>query len=1001
MKTSVYLFIAVLLFSKINLSAQDYFQQEVNFEIKVSLNDSAHELKAFERIEYINNSPDVLEFIYFHLWPNAYDNNNTALAKQQLEDNWSKLFEIEELRGHIDSLDFKVNNKTIKWEYDKEHIDICKLYLKKPLKHGEKITITTPFHVKLPKGVTSRLGHVNQTYQITQWYPKPAVYDKYGWHQMPYLNQGEFYSEFGSYDVSITLPANYVVGATGDLQNQKEIDWLNKLAEETIKINSFNRKDKSFPESSTELKTIRFIQNNIHDFAWFADKRFHVLKSEVELPNSKRKVTTWAMFPNGNAHLWTKSLEYINDAVYFYSEKYGEYPYNHCTAVHSSLSAGGGMEYPNITVIGNSGNARSLEMVIMHEVGHNWFYGILGFNEREFTWQDEGINSFSEARYMKEKYGKDDVFYQMFGIPEKVAKFLDIKDLRYKKFQELTYLVSARMNSDQHASLSAEEYSGMNYGAITYMKSARIFDYLLAYLGEDKFNTIMQKFYADWKFKHPYPDDIRKVFEDGSGENLSWLFDDLLQTTKKVDYKIIKAKNNKVIVKNKGNVNSPVLINGIKNNKIVFSEWFTGFKGRKTLNLTNKLEVDRVVIDAESNMLELKRKNNTYKTSGLFRKIEPLKFKLLGIIENPNKSQINFMPAIGWNSTNKLMLGAIFYNSILPKNKFEYQIMPMYSFESQDIAGSLNFAYTFYPYNNFVKSLKISISGKQYAYANSNLFINSNFRRIKAEANILFKNKNERNKIKNRLIVNIIVPFADHNFLDLSGASNVKQFYNLNLSHKNNRSFFPYNINLNSQITEIFGKTSLTANYKIKFSRKKSVNFRLFAGTFLYKNNNLPDIFYFNLNGTSGQNDYMFEENYIGRFEAINNSFASSQFTTNNSAFASYTPYGSTSEYLMSLNFNSDLPYLSSKIPLKLFFNIAYFAEDENVPASFKLNNFAWESGVKISLFQDNIEIFLPLIMSEGLTNVNNSFNDKYLERIRFTFNLNNLNPINILDKSF
>lgn len=1001
MKTLFYLFIAVLLFSKINLSAQDYFQQEVNFEIKVSLNDSTHELNAFERIEYINNSPDVLEYIYFHIWPNAYDNNNTALAKQKLEGNWAKLFKIEEQRGYIDSLDFKVNNKTIKWEYDKEHIDICKLHLNKPLKPGEKIIITTPFHVKLPKGVTSRLGHVKQTYQITQWYPKPAVYDIYGWHQMPYLNQGEFYSEFGSYDVSITLPANYVVGATGDLQNQKEIDWLNQLAEKTAKIDSFDRKDKSFPESSKELKTIQFIQNNIHDFAWFADKRFNVLKSEVELPNSKRKVTTWAMFPNRNAKLWTKSLEYINDAVYFYSEKYGEYPYNHCTAVNSSLSAGGGMEYPNITVIGNSGNARSLEMVIMHEVGHNWFYGILGFNEREFTWQDEGINSFSEARYMKEKYGENDVFYHMFRISEKAAKFLDIKDLRYKKFQELTYLISARINSDQHASLSAEEYSGMNYGAITYMKGARIFDYLLAYLGEDKFNTIMQKFYKDWEFKHPYPNDVRKAFEEGSGEDLSWLFDDLLQTTKKVDYKIIKAKNNKVVVRNKGDINSPVLINGIKNNEIVFSEWFTGFEGKKTLNLKNELEVDKVVIDAESNMLELHRKNNTYKTSGLFRKTEPLKFKLLGIIENPNKSQINFMPAIGWNSINKLMLGTIFYNSILPKNNFEYQIMPMYSFGSQDIAGSANFAYTFFPYNNFIQSLKISISGKQYAYTNSNLFVNSNFRRIKTEANILLRNKNGRSKVKNRLAVNVIVPSADHNYLDLSGASEVKQYYNLNLSHENNRSFFPYNISLNTQITEIFTKTSLTANYQVKYARKKSVNFRLFAGAFLYKDESLPNIFHFNLSGTSGSYDYMFEENFIGRNESINNSFMGSQFAANDGAFAIYTPFGSTSEYLVSLNISSNLPYLSSKIPLKLFFNTAYFAEDENVPANFKLNNFAWESGIKLSLFQKNVEIFLPLIMSEGLTNANDSFNDKYLERIRFTFNLNSLNPINILDNSF
>ena len=123
-------------------------------------------------------------------------------------------------------------------------------------------------------------------------------------------------------------------------------------------------------------------------------------------------------------------------------------------------------------------------------------------------------------------------------------------------------------------------------------------------------------------------------------------------------------------------------------------------------------------------------------------------------------------------------------------------------------------------------------------------------------------------------------------------------------------------------------------------------------------------------------------------------------FTANDGAFVSYTPFGNTDDYLMSLNISSDLPYLTSKIPLKLFFNTAYFAEDENVPAGFELNSFAWEGGVKLSFFGNNIEIFLPLIMSEGLTSISDDFNDQYLERIRFTFNLNNLNPIKILDKN-
>ena len=217
MKSLNFLLFFITAFSSIG-NAQDYFQQEVNYTIKVKLDDEKHELSASETIQYINNSPDELKFIYIHLWPNAYKDNSTALAKDLLRTGNTKFYFSEEKdKGYIDQLDFKINGQPAKWELLKDSIDICKLYLNQPLKSKDSITISTPFHVKIPSAEFSRLGHVGQSYQVTQWYPKPAVYDKNGWNQMPYLQQGEFYSEFGSFDVSITLPKNYVLGATGDM----------------------------------------------------------------------------------------------------------------------------------------------------------------------------------------------------------------------------------------------------------------------------------------------------------------------------------------------------------------------------------------------------------------------------------------------------------------------------------------------------------------------------------------------------------------------------------------------------------------------------------------------------------------------------------------------------------------------------------------------------------------------------------------------------------------
>ena len=146
-----------------------------------------------------------------------------ALAKQKIEDgNTTFHYADEKERGYIDSLNFTVNGKKANWSYHPEHIDICKLILNKPLKAGQNIRISTPFFVKIPDAKFSRLGHVEQSYMITQWYPKPAVYDKKGWHPMPYLDQGEFYSEFGTFDVKITLPKDYKIMATGDLVDSED-----------------------------------------------------------------------------------------------------------------------------------------------------------------------------------------------------------------------------------------------------------------------------------------------------------------------------------------------------------------------------------------------------------------------------------------------------------------------------------------------------------------------------------------------------------------------------------------------------------------------------------------------------------------------------------------------------------------------------------------------------------------------------------------------------------
>ncbi|MGZ3937632.1 MAG: M1 family metallopeptidase [Flavisolibacter sp.] len=484
-----------------------YWQQKVDYTIDVSLNDHEKMLDAFEKMVYTNNSPDTLGFIWFHLWPNAYKNDKTAFSDQRLElGNTDFYFSNKERRGYINRLDFKVDGITCKTEDHPQHIDIIKLILPKPLPPGQQVTITTPFHEKLPYNF-SRGGYDGESFQLTQWYPKPAVYDRNGWHPMPYLEQGEYYSEFGSFDVRITVPKNYAVAATGVLQNEDERDWLSQRSHfewqpEKQKQKSRNGMIKTithkFPPSSGETKTLQFKQDSVHDFAWFADKRFVVKTDTCRLP-SGRVVSVYSFYTPQEAATWSNSLQYAKDALRFYSTEVGEYPYQVATVVQGPQSFGGGMEYPTITVISPVSSTKELDDVITHEVGHNWFYGVLASNERDHPWMDEGINTFYEYKYMHSKYGMN-------------------------RMHELLFQTTAERKIDQPIETTSEQFSETNYDAVAYHKTADWLQLLEHELGETRFRNQMHLYFEEWKFKHPQPADFEKIFEPALGDKTTKYF---------------------------------------------------------------------------------------------------------------------------------------------------------------------------------------------------------------------------------------------------------------------------------------------------------------------------------------------------------------------------------------------------------------------------------------------------------------------------------------------
>jgi hypothetical protein len=892
----------------------NYWQQQVDYVIDVSLNDKEHSIDGFEKINYINHSPDTLYFIWFHCWPNAYKNDKTAFSEQMLLNNRTDFyFSNKDQRGYINRLNFKVNGTTANTEDHPQHIDIIKLLLPQPLAPGAAVTITTPFHVQLPQNF-SRGGHVGDAYQVTQWYPKPAVYDRNGWHPMPYLDQGEFYSEFGNYDVRITVPENYVVAATGQLQNAEEREWLNNRAgydwkpvvQKTKKKNKQVKKTvQLYPVSAGKTKTIQFKQENIHDFAWFADKRFIVNHDAVAI--NGRSIDIYSYYLPTGREQWKRSTQMIKDAVRFRSEVMGAYPYSVVSAVEAPLGFAGGIEYPTITAISPASSEKSLQGTIGHEVGHNWLYAILANNERAYPWMDEGLNTYYDNRFEEWKKTNgtvaiDDERPGKFAaqrLPEDPDRFLLQSQTALKK--------------DQPINTVSEKFNELNYGLITYTKTAQWTQLAENHLGQALFDSCMRTYYRHWQFKHPYPEDLKSIIATVSGKDTSALFA-LLDQTGPLPGKT-KARQLK-----------PALFFNFKN-------------------------------------------TDQYR-------------------------YISFMPALGYNNYDKLMIGALVHNYTLPAELFRYVVAPLYSTNAKTLNGIGRLSYTWRSAGRIDKTELYISAAKFSTNATVDTFGNKvfeHFTKIAPGVRIYFKQP-AISEVTSSLDLRVFLirekMFDDYtnkstdsnNVFPNKFVTGSRYITQLSYENSNDRALYPYRYQLQVQQGESFYRINVNGNYFFNYAKGGGLSARLFAAKFGYIGSNKSNAFIYQpkLLGVRGEEDYTYSNYFLGRTASISNAdgpvlnkgLAQQQIMIRDGGFKMVLDQydflqGRSEDWVAAANFNTTLPngLFPVQLPIRLFFDIGTYAEAWGKNA--QTSKFLYVGGVQISILKDIVNVYVPILYSK------------------------------------
>ena len=515
-------YIFLFAFNIISLNSFSYWQQRVDYNIKIDFNHKNHQFEGQQNLIYFNNSPDTISKVFFHLYFNAFQPGSMMdVRSRSLPDPDSRVMDrISKLKkNEIGFHEIKtIQQSGIKLEY---HIQgtVLEVKLEKPIMPNQSSDFYLEYISQVPVQIR-RSGRNNKEgidYSMAQWFPKIAEYDKDGWHANPYIAR-EFYAPWGDFDVSISIHEDYVVAATGILQSQ---------------IND------------NQKKTWRFKAEDVHDFVWAADPDYvhDILKVDsenLELHFYYQKSSD-EMVKN-----WKKLQDDTAEAFKFINKTFGKYPYSK----YSIIQGGdGGMEYPMATLITGERTYSSLLSVTIHEVLHSWYQMLLGTNESYLAWMDEGFTSFAQ----------NITFLNMFNNIYNLDLINPLKKSynRYYNFVKTGLEEPLSTHSDHFSTNEA-------YGVGSYTKGAIFLMQLSYIIGEDNLYKGLRRYYNQWKFKHPNEYDFIRIMEKVSGIELDWYLDYWIKTIHQIDYSVeVRDNDNKylgVIISRIGKMPMPIEI---------------------------------------------------------------------------------------------------------------------------------------------------------------------------------------------------------------------------------------------------------------------------------------------------------------------------------------------------------------------------------------------------------------------------------------------------------
>ena len=914
MKTSLTILILIFVFSFTSV-AQNALDISANVDVDTKT------ISVDQTIVYKNETNLELKEIYLSDWNNSYSTKTTPLAKR-FEEEFSTKFHLakSEQRGYTLVTSIKDEDSTsLEHTRLKEHPDVIKVTLSKPLKAGASYHINLNYSLLIPDATFTDYGVTkNQDFQLKYWYITPVVFDG-KWHYYSNKNLDDLFIPKSDITLRITYPRNYKVTSELDFNNL-ESDLKNLT--QTITLFGKDRIDtyvaiEKFP-SFGYVRTDNFtLVSNIY---------------ERDMPAPEKAIIT-------------------DKITRFLTENLGEYPHQ--------LLLVSRIDYQKDPLYGLNQlpdffrpfpNDFQYELKLLKTALTKYTDNVLLLNPRKEHWLSEGLQIYYLIKYVEENYPDKKLLgtlADVWGIRAFHASDLDFN------FQYFLYSMEiARKNRDQPISTSKDSLTKFNANIAGKYKAGVGLNYLDHFTDDISLAKNITEFLKAYQLKSVKIDDFEDFIKSKTDKNIDWFFTDYIKTRKKIDFKISSIEYTKdslrLTIKNKRKNTMPISLFKLKNDSVIDQLWIENIQGKKTITIP-KDSTEKFALDYDNVIPEYNQRDNYKAANGSFLNNKPLQVRLFKDIEDPNYNQIFFMPLVEFNNIyDGLTLGTKVYNKTILRKRLNYRFSPQYATKSKAITGSTSIFYTHNIENKNLYDISYGITAGYQSFAQDAFFT-----RIRPLVSFSFRNDND---FRSNAVDNITARYVSiKRELGENATVIVDEpdygVFNLRYTHSNPGIINFSKFNTDFQIADKFSKLSVNYEFRKLTKSNRNINFRFYAGFFI-DNNSDPTDDYFSF-ALDRPTDYLFDLNYLGRSEAAG--LFSQQLIIAEGGFKSQLEPAFANQWMTTANFSTSIwRYIQAYGDLGLVKN------------KFSNAKFVYDSGIRLNLVEDYFEIYLPIYSNLG-----------------------------------